>query len=113
MAEGFFNYHNKNSEYIDMSAGTAPSKEVNPMAIEAMKEKGIDISLQKSKILDWDTAQKAFKIFTMGCIKGCPITPRDVTVEWNFDDPAGKPISEFRKVGDEIEQKIIMLINQL
>lgn len=78
-----------------------------------MNEKGIDISNQKPKILDWSTAQNAYKIFTMGCIKGCPITPKEKTIEWNFGDPAGKSIQNFRKVGDKIEEKIKDLISRL
>ena len=95
MAEGFFNFYNKSPEYIGMSAGINPSKEIKPEAIEVMNEKGIDISKQRPTLLDWNIAQKAYKIFTMGCIKGCPVTPKDITFEWNFDDPAGKPIEKY------------------
>ncbi len=113
MAEGFFNFYNKNSEFIGMSAGTNPSKDIKLDAIKVMKEKGIDISKQKPKMLDLKTAQKAYRIYTMGCIKGCPITPKEKTIEWNFDDPTGKSTDDYRKVSDKIETKIKELIGKL
>ncbi len=113
MAEGFFNFCNKNPKYKAASAGTNPSKEIKLPAVEVMKEKGIDISKQKPKMMDMKTSQKAYKIFTMGCIKGCPITSKEKTKEWNLDDPAGKSIDFYRKVRDEIEEKIKQLIIQL
>lgn len=96
-----------------MSAGTNPSKGVKPFAIEVMKEEGIDISKQKPKLLDGNMAQEAYKVFTMGCINSCSLTPKDITTEWNFDDPAGKPIESYRKVRDKIKNKIKELISGL
>ena len=113
IAEGLFNHHNKNPEYEGISAGTNPSTEIKPLAIAVMKEKCIDISKQKPKLLDLRAANNAYKIFTMGCIKGCPITPKEKTTDWNLKDPAGKTIEEYRKVRDEIEEKVNLLISAL
>src|SRR3989338_5455103 len=110
MAEGFFNHHNKDPEYIWISAGTLPVKSIKPYAIRAMKEKGIDISSHAPKLLTFKMAEDAEKIITMGCIKGCPLTPKEKTEDWNLDDPAGKSIDEFRKIADKIEKKIIKLV---
>jgi len=113
MAEGLFNFYNKNPEYIAVSAGTAPSKTTKPFAIEVMKEKEIDISRQTPKILTWDMAQNAHKIYTMGCINSCPLTPPEKTVDWKLEDPTGKPIKKFREVRDEIEKRIKKLVSEL
>lgn len=113
MAEGFFNFYNKKSEYVAVSAGTAPSKTVKPFAIEVMKEKGIDISNQTPKMLTWNMAQDAYHVYTMGCIDSCPLTPPEKTEDWKLDDPAGGSIEKFRIVRNEIEQRIKRLISEL
>ena len=106
MAEGFFNFYNKNPEYLGVSAGLEPAKSVKPLAILVMKEKGIDITRQTPKALTLDMLQKAEKIFTMGCIDKCPAAPPEKTVDWKLEDPAGKGIEKFREVRDEIERRI-------
>jgi arsenate reductase len=113
MAEGFFNYYNKNPDYKAISAGTNPSGKINPLAIEVMKEKGIDISRQSSKMLTEEMIMNAYQIYTMGCVQGCPITPHDKTEDWELEDPAGKPIKTFREVRDDIEHRIERLISEL
>lgn len=113
MAEGFFNFYNKNPRYIGISAGTHPAKSVNPNVIKVMKEKGIDISEQKTKALAWDAAKNAHKIYTMGCTQGCPITPPEKTEDWNLENPAGKSIEKFREVRDDIERRIKKLVSGL
>ncbi len=67
MAEGFFNFYNKNPEYTGISAGTQPAKSIKPHAIEVMKEIRIDLAKQEPKIITWGMAQKAYRIYTMGC----------------------------------------------
>ena len=106
MAEGFFNHYNKNPDLVGISAGTSPSESIKPLTVEVMKEKKIDISNNKPKSLTEDLVNNAQKIFTMGCIKSCPITPKEITEDWNLEDPAGKPIEKFREIRDIIEKKV-------
>jgi arsenate reductase len=113
MAEALFNFHNRNPDYIGISAGTDPSKTIKQGAVDAMKEKGIDISQKKPKKLDSDMVKKATKIFTMGCTNACPITPPDKTADWELEDPAGKPIEKYREVRDDIEKRVKWLISVL
>jgi len=113
MAEAFFNFHNKNKKYAGISAGTAPAKTIKQGAIEAMKEMEIDISQQHPKKLELGMVRKAERIYTMGCVKGCPVTPPDKTDDWNLDDPAGKPIGKYREVRDEIDRRVRQLVSEL
>jgi arsenate reductase (thioredoxin) len=113
MAEAFFNHHNKNPEYFGVSAGTKPADRIKELAIEVMKEKGISMENQKPKMLDLGLAFSAHKIFTMGCVKGCPITPPEKTEDWKLEDPAGKSIEKFREVRDEIERRVKELVREL
>ena len=113
MAEALFNFHNKNPEYVGISAGTNPANAVKQGAMEAMKEKGIDISQQAPKKLDSGMVKKAARIFTMGCVKGCPVTPPGKTTDWDLEDPAGKPINKYREARDEIERRVRKLVSEL
>ena len=113
MAEAFFNHYNKNKAYAGISAGTSPVGEVKTLAIEVMKEKGMDMSGQKPKMLEFGMAKQAERIFTMGCVKGCPVTPPDKTEDWDLEDPAGKPIVKFREVRDEIERRVKKLVFEI
>ncbi len=113
MAEGFFNFYNKDSEYVGISAGTQPAKSIKPHAIEVMKKIGIDLAKQEPKIITWDMAQKAYRIYTMGCTRGCPVTPPEKTEDWNLEDPDEKTIEKFRDIRDAIEERIKRLISGL
>jgi len=113
MAEAFFNHYNKNPEYVGISAGTKPASAIKELAVEVMEEKGIGMEKQKPKMLDIGSAFGAYRIFTMGCVKGCPITPPEKTEDWKLEDPAGKPIEKFREIRDEIEAKVKELVNNL
>lgn len=113
MAEAWFRHLYKGGGWVAESAGTKPSDKVNPLALEVLREEGVDVSGLKPKMLDLDSAFSADKVITMGCVKGCPITPADKTVDWGLDDPAGKPIEEFRKTRDEIRKKVEELIASL
>ena len=92
------------------SAGTSPAEEVDKGAIEAMKEIRIDISGKKPKALSSEMNEKFDLIITMGCMDGCPVTPRKKTIEWNIEDPKGKSIEEYRKARDMIKQKVKKLV---
>ena len=107
MAEAFFNSMAGGGAE---SAGISPAEEVDKGAIEVMKEIGIDISGKKPKVLMPEMNEKFDFIVTMGCIGGCPVTPREKTIEWNIEDPKGKSIEEYRKARDVIKQKVKKLI---
>jgi len=104
MAEGFAKKHAGNLFEI-YSAGTEPASEVNPFAVSVMQEKNIDISQQKPKLLK-DIPEFINYIITMGCGVSCPIISHNYQEDWELDDPAGKPIEEFRKTRDMIELKL-------
>jgi arsenate reductase (thioredoxin) len=113
MAEAFFNHYNKNPGYVGISAGLKPADRIKPLAVEVMKEKGIDISHQKPKNLTFELIEGAGKIITMGCVKSCPAAPPEKTIDWKLKDPAGRPIGEFRRVRDEVERKVKEFISGL
>jgi len=108
MAEAIFNSLAKNA--VAESAGIKPASKVDERAIEVMKEIGIDISNKKPKLLSRDKEYDI--IVTMGCMNGCPVTPKEKTIEWNIPDPKGKDIDEYRKVRDEIRKRIERLIEE-
>ncbi len=83
MAEGLFNALTQNA--IAQSSGTIPSA-IDPLAIEVMKERGIDISSQKSKKLTPELASEAYRVITMGCIDKCPFTPPQKTITWDIPE---------------------------
>ena len=110
MAEAFFNSMASGGAE---SAGISPAEEVDKGTIEAMKEIGIDISGKKPKALVPEMNEKFDLIVTMGCIDGCPVTPREKTIEWNIEDPKGKSIEEYRKARDMIKQKVKKLVEEM
>lgn len=111
MAEGFFNkYAPKGYEAI--SAGTKPVSELNPIAVEVMREAGIDISNQKSKELTEDTIRNSSNIVNMGCMEkeSCPTLFLQNLLDWNIEDPKNKPIEKVREIRDEIDQRVKELV---
>lgn len=113
MAEGFFNYLNKDPDYAAISAGLEEAERIDPEAIKAMSERGIDISKQKPKLLTLEMISKSHRIVTMGCIDQCPAAPPEKTEEWELADVSGKPMGVFREVRDEIEKRVKELISRL
>lgn len=111
MSEAFANYYCQ-GELIVSSAGNKPADRVNPVVVEAMKEKGIDISMNKPKLLTFQMAQDADLIVTMGCNDQgiCPGPFLKPTVDWKLEDPKGKPIEKVREIRDEIERRVQNLI---
>jgi arsenate reductase (thioredoxin) len=95
------------------SAGTEPADQINPVAIQAMAEVGIDITDQTPKVLDWDTAQASDIIVTMGCGDTCPVFPGKRYEDWKLDDPAGQPIETVRHIRDDIRSRIEALVAAL
>ena len=111
MAEAFANYYGRGMLIVS-SAGNKPADKVNPVVVEAMKEKGIDISMNKPKLLTFQMAQDADLIVTMGCDDQgiCPGPFFKPTVDWKLEDPKGKLIEEVREIRDEIERRVQNLI---
>lgn len=95
------------------SAGSAPGDAVNPVAVEAMAEEGIDISAAQPKILTPQSVQASDVVITMGCGDACPIYPGKRYEDWALDDPAGQGIDAVRPIRDEIRQRVEALIAEL
>jgi arsenate reductase (thioredoxin) len=95
------------------SAGSEPADRINPVAVEAMREVGIDITDQSPKQLDWDTAQASDVIITMGCGDACPIFPGKRYEDWKLDDPAGQGIDTVRAIRDDIRVRVEKLLTEL
>jgi protein-tyrosine-phosphatase len=112
MAEGFFRkYAPKGYEVI--SAGTVPTSQINPIAVEVMKEVEIDISKQKPKDLTEDMMRNATTIINMGCMddKFCPALFIPKVIDWGIEDPKDKPIEKVREIRDEIEKRVLEIID--
>ncbi|AEH50311.1 arsenate reductase ArsC [Pseudothermotoga thermarum] len=111
MAEGFAKHYGGDIMEV-YSAGTEVSGKIDPVAIEVMKEVGIDISNQRSKPIS-ELPEKMDIVITMGCGVVCPYIPSKHMEDWGLDDPAGKPIEEYRRIRDEIEQKVKKLVERI
>ena len=95
------------------SAGSAPAETINPAAVEAMREVGIDITDQTPKLLEYETAQDSDVIITMGCGDACPVFPGKRYEDWKLEDPAGKGVESVRPIRDEIKNRIERLLADL
>ncbi|THV29048.1 arsenate reductase ArsC [Glycomyces paridis] len=95
------------------SAGSAPADQVNPAAIEAMKEVGIDIADQTPKVLTVDAVEASDVCVTMGCGDACPIFPGKRYLDWKLDDPAGQGVEAVRPIRDEIRTRVEALMAEL
>lgn len=95
------------------SAGSLPAEQINPAAIEAMAEVGIDITDQRPKVLTTDAIEASDVIITMGCGDACPIFPGKRYEDWKLDDPAGQGLEAVRPIRDEIEARIRNLVAEL
>lgn len=114
MAEAFAKYYGK-GKIEAISAGTMPSTEVNPIVVQVMGEKGIDISKNKPKLVNTQMVQEANVIIVMGCdARGfCPASLLNKVVDWKLEDPKGKPIEKVREIRDEIERRVKKLISTI
>jgi arsenate reductase (thioredoxin) len=114
MAEGFFRKYAPRG-YMTLSAGTKPSGEINPLAIEVMKEVDIDIGNQKSKDITEDMMRDSTKIVNMGCMDKsfCPTLFIPDVIDWAIEDPKGKPIEKVREIRDDIDTKVRQLAAEL
>jgi arsenate reductase len=95
------------------SAGTAPAAELNPVAVAAMAELGIDITTETPKVLTADTVQTSDVVITMGCGDTCPYFPGVSYRDWKLDDPAGQPLEAVRPIRDAIAGRVRELVDEL
>jgi protein-tyrosine-phosphatase len=114
MAEGFFKKYGPKG-YEPISAGTVPTSQINPVAVEVMKEIGIDIGKQKPKDLTEDMMRNTTAIINMGCMddKFCPALFVPKVIDWGIEDPKDKPIEKVRQIRDEIEKRVLEIIESV
>ena len=112
MAAGFLS-HLAGDRIEVRSAGSVPGDQVNPAAVEAMDEVGIDISAAQPKILTTEAVQASDYVITMGCGDACPIFPGKKYLDWALEDPAGKGVEAVRPIRDEIGRRIEALIDEI
>lgn len=112
MAAGFL-AHLAGNRIEVRSAGSAPADQINPAAVEAMAEVGIDISAQSPKILGVGAVQASDVVITMGCGDTCPVFPGKSYRDWVLDDPAGQGLAAVRPIRDEILVRVKALIAEL
>lgn len=112
MAQGFLS-HLAGDAIEVRSAGSTPGDTLNPAAIEAMREVGIDITGQAPKILTPDAVETSTVVITMGCGDACPYFPGVDYRDWELDDPAGQGIDAVRPIRDQIRRNVEKLIDEL
>ena len=95
------------------SAGSMPAEQINPIAVEAMAEEGIDITAEEPKVLTTEAVQDSDVVITMGCGDACPYFPGKRYEDWKLDDPAGQGIEAVRPIRDEIRFRIETLTAEL
>ena len=114
MAEGFFRKYAPTG-YEPQSAGTKPTGAINPLAVQAMREAGIDITTQHPKTISNSMIREAARVINMGCMdqQSCPALFVNDVIDWQIPDPKGKPLEDVRKIRDEIEKKVVELCKSL
>ncbi|WP_114455000.1 arsenate reductase ArsC [Halopolyspora algeriensis] len=95
------------------SAGSTPASEVNPAVVEVMSELGIDVSQQFPTKLTTGAVEASDVVITMGCGDACPVSPGKRYLDWDLDDPAGKPAEQIRPIRDEIDRRVRDLLAEL
>jgi len=95
------------------SAGSLPAEQINPVAVAAMAELGIDIAAEQPKVLTTEAVQDSDVVITMGCGDACPFFPGKRYEDWALDDPAGQGIEAVRPIRDEIRRRIEQLVGEL
>jgi protein-tyrosine-phosphatase len=96
-----------------LSAGSEPGDRINPVAVAAMAEEGIDIAGSTPKVLTTEAVQESDVVITMGCGDTCPIFPGKRYEDWDLDDPAGRPLEEVRPIRDEIKRRVEALVTEV
>ncbi len=112
MAAGFMKSLGKDKVNV-LSAGSMPKDQINPVAVEVMKEVGIDISNNQPKILTTESVKESDVVITMGCGDACPIFPGKRYEDWQLEDPAGKDLETVRRIRDEIKSRIEVLLSEI
>ncbi|MGH3719686.1 MAG: arsenate reductase ArsC [Pseudonocardiaceae bacterium] len=112
MAAALLHHHAQGTVTV-RSAGSAPAQSVNPAVVEVMREWGIDIARQFPQPLTDDNVQAADVVITMGCGDACPVYPGKRYLNWELDDPAGKPVDEIRPIRDDIDRRVQNLLTEL
>ena len=112
MAAGFMQHLGKDQVDV-LSAGSAPKDSINPIAIEAMAEIGIDIANNVPKVLTPEAVQASDVVITMGCGDACPFYPGKRYEDWVLEDPAGQGIESVRVIRDEIKRRVEDLLLEL
>ncbi|MFE4992513.1 Protein-tyrosine-phosphatase [Streptomyces sp. OV198] len=95
------------------SAGSIPGEQVNPAAVEAMREVGVDIAGRQPKLLTTEAVQASDYVITMGCGDACPVFPGKKYLDWALEDPAGKGVESVRPIRDEIKVRVENLIGEI
>lgn len=95
------------------SAGSMPADRINPVAVEAMAEVGVDIAAEQPKVLTPDAVRSSDVVVTMGCGDACPYFPGTRYEDWELDDPAGQGIEAVRPIRDEIRGRVLGLLDEL
>jgi arsenate reductase (thioredoxin) len=96
-----------------LSAGSEPADQVNPAAVQAMREKGVDLSGERPKLLSDSAVRQADVVITMGCGDACPFYPGKRYEDWELPDPAGQGLEQVRPIRDEIERRVRKLVQEL
>ncbi len=112
MAAGYLS-HLAGGRIDVLSAGSAPKDQINPVAVEAMAEDGVDITSATPKILTTDAVRASDAVITMGCGDACPVFPGKRYEDWDLADPAGQGIEAVRPIRDEIKRRVSALISEL
>ena len=112
MAAGYLQHLAGDSVEV-LSAGSAPADQVNPVAVEAMAEEGVDIAGAQPKVLTTEAVQESDVVITMGCGDACPYFPGKRYEDWELDDPAGQGIDAVRPIRDEIRSRVEKLLAEL
>ena len=112
MAAGFLQHLGEGRIEV-LSAGSEPTDRVNPVAVAAMAEVGIDIAAATPKVLTADAVRVSDVVVTMGCGDACPFFPGTRYEDWELDDPAGQEIEAVRPIRDEIRRRVEKLVEQL
>ena len=112
MAAGYLRHLAGNAIEV-RSAGSMPAEQINPVAVAAMREEGIDITAEAPKVLTTEAVQASDVVITMGCGDACPFFPGKRYEDWKLDDPAGQGIDSVRPIRDDIKGRIETLVGEL
>ncbi len=112
MAAGFMEVLSEGKVKV-RSAGSAPKDSINPLAVSAMAEVGIDIANNQPKVLTNEAVQESDVVITMGCGDACPFYPGKRYEDWVLEDPAGKDVETVRRIRDEIRSRVTNLLSEL